>query len=221
MKNMEDEAIKQLMELDGIGKAKAKLLYDSGFKTIASIKKAGVDEIAGIKGIGEKLANKIKASAGELAIEEEKAEVPVEKPPVTIVLDPETKRLIDVRKRQKSKKPWFRQTDAHKKKKLKDYWRRPDGIHNKARYAVKGKTPLVEAGYGSPALVRGLHPSGFEEVIVHNPGDLESLKAVRQAARIAHAVGARKRALIEARAAELGLKILNPTRSEEKRGVAL
>lgn len=217
---MEDEAIKQLMELEGVGKAKAKLLYDSGFKTIVSIKKAGVEEIAGIKGIGEKLANKIKASAGELAIEEEKAEVPL-KTPVTIVLDPETKRLIDVRKRQKSKKPWFRQTDSHKKKKLKDYWRRPDGIHNKMRYAVKGKTPLVEAGYGSPALVRGLHPSGFEEVIVHNPGDLESLKAVRQAARIAHTVGARKRALIEARASELGLKILNPTGSEEKRGVAL
>jgi len=217
MKNMEDEAIKQLMELEGVGKAKAKLLYDAGFKTIASIKKAGVDELAGIKGIGEKLANKIKASAGELAIEEEKAEEkPVEKPPVTIILDPETKRLIDVRKRQKSKKPWFRQTDAHKKKKLADYWRRPDGIHNKTRYAVKGKTPLVEAGYGSPALVRGLHPSGFEEVIVHNPGDLESLKSGRQAARIAHTVGARKRALIETRASELGLKILNPTRSEAK-----
>jgi large subunit ribosomal protein L32e len=214
---MEDETIKQLTTLDGVGKAKAKLLYDAGFKDIDSIKKAGIDEIAGIKGIGEKLANKIKASADEMAAEEEKpAEKPEPKeaPPVIITLDAETKRLLDVRKKQKNKKPHFRQTDSHKKKKLADYWRRPDGIHNKTRYAVKGKTPLVEAGYGSPSLVKGLHPSGFEEVVVNNPKEIESLDK-RQAARIAHTVGGRKRALIEKRAAELGLKILNPTRREE------
>ncbi len=127
----------------------------------------------------------------------------------------ETKRLLDVRKKQKSKKPTFKQTDSHKKKKLADYWRKPDGIHNKIRYAVKGKCPLVQAGFGSPALVRGLHPSGFEEIIVNNPQDLESLDISCQAARIAHTVGQRKRTLIENRAVELGLKILNPLRREE------
>ncbi|MCG2727711.1 MAG: 50S ribosomal protein L32e [Candidatus Methanoperedenaceae archaeon] len=146
-------------------------------------------------------------SADEMVIEEEK--------PVDIItLDAETKRLLNVRKKQKSKKPEFKQTDSHKKKKLADYWRRPDGIHNKARYGVFGKTPLVEAGYGSPALVKGLHPSGFEDVVVNNSKEIESLKS-GQAARIAHTVGARKRALIEKRASELGLKILNPTRREE------
>ncbi len=211
---MEDDAIKQLTTLDGVGKAKAKLLFDAGFKDINSIKKAGIDEIAGIKGIGEKLANKIKASAGEIVTEEEKPSEQIEAPQVTITLDAETKRLLGVRKLQKSKKPHFKQTDSHKKKKLADYWRRPDGIHNKTRYAVKGKTPLVEAGYGSPALVRGLHPSGFEEVLVNNTKEIESL-GKGQAARIAHTVGARKRVLIEKRASELGLKILNPTRREE------
>ncbi len=211
---MEDEAIKQLTTIEGVGKAKAKLLYDAGFKTIASIKKASVDDIADIKGIGVKLANKIKASADEIVVEEEKQEEKTEALPVTIVLDEEIKRLLGVRKKQKSKKPEFKQTDSHKKKKLADYWRRPDGIHNKTRYAVKGKTPLVEAGYGSPAAVRGLHPSGFEEVLVRTPKDIESLKVGRQAARIAHTVGSRKRAIIEKKAAELGLKILNPARSE-------
>ncbi len=211
---MEDEAIKQLTTIEGVGKAKAKLLYDAGFKTIASIKKASVDDIADIKGIGVKLANKIKASADEIVVEEEKQEEKTEALPVTIVLDEEIKRLLGVRKKQKSKKPEFKQTDSHKKKKLADYWRRPDGIHNKTRYAVKGKTPLVEAGYGSPAAVRGLHPSGFEEVLVRAPKDIESLKVGRQAARIAHTVGSRKRAIIEKKAAELGLKILNPARSE-------
>ncbi|MDL5502200.1 MAG: eL32 family ribosomal protein, partial [Candidatus Methanoperedens sp.] len=70
---------------------------------------------------------------------------------------------------------------------------------------------LVEAGYGSPAAVRGLHPSGFEEIIVNNIKEVESLKTDRQAGRIGATVGARKRSIIEKKAAELGLKILNPT----------
>ncbi len=129
-----------------------------------------------------------------------------------ITLDTETKRLLDIRKKQKSKKPTFKQTDSHKKKKLADYWRKPDGIHNKTRYSKHGKCPLVEAGYGSPAAVRGLHPSGFEEIIVNNIKEVEALKTDRQAGRIAGTVGARKRILIEKKAAELGLKILNPAR---------
>jgi len=32
--NMEEDAIKQLTTLDGVGKAKAKLLYDAGYETI-------------------------------------------------------------------------------------------------------------------------------------------------------------------------------------------
>ena len=208
---MEDEAIKQLTTIEGVGKAKAKILYDAGFKTIESVKKANEDEIAQIKGIGEKLAQKIKASADQMVIEEEQAEI-IETSPITITLDTETKRLLNIRKKQKSKKPTFKQTDSHKKKKLADHWRKPDGIHNKTRYSKHGKCPLVEAGYGSPAAVRGLHPSGFEEIIVNNIKEVESLKTDRQAGRIARTVGARKRSLIEKKAAELGLKILNPTR---------
>lgn len=213
--NME-EAIEQLMTLDGVGKSKAKLLYDAGYETIESIQKADQKEIADIKGIGDKLANRIKKSAGgiEPDVEEKPAEI-VETPEILITLDDETKRLLDVRKKQKSKKPHFLQTDSHKKKKLKEYWRRPDGIHNKTRYGLKGKCPRVERGYGSPALVRGLHPSGFEELIVNNPADLESMNVEKQAARIAHTVGTRKRNLIEKKALELGLRILNPTRRED------
>jgi len=136
----------------------------------------------------------------------------IEALPITIEIDTETKRLLNVRKKQKSKKPTFKQTDSHKKKKLADYWRKPDGIHNKTRYSKHGKCPLVEAGYGSPAAVRGLHPSGFEEIIVNNIEEVESLKTNKQAGRIAGTVGARKRSLIEKKAAELGLKILNPAR---------
>ncbi len=154
----------------------------------------------------------IKASEEEAVIEKSEEMTPSEASPVTIILDDETKRLLDVRRKQKGKKPTFLQTDSHKKKKLKDYWRKPDGIHNKTRYALHGKCSLVEAGYGSPAAVRGLHPSGFEEVMLNSIRGLEGLETKRQAGRIAGNVGKRKRNLIEKRAHELGLKILNPTR---------
>lgn len=213
---MEEDAIKQLMTLDGVGKAKAKLLYDAGYETIGSIQKADVDEISGIKGIGEKLANRIKTVAGEIEPEaEEKTAEFIEAPEILIKLDDETKRLLDVRKKQKSKKPHFLQTDSHKKKKLEDKWKKPDGIHNKTRYSQKGKCPRVERGFGSPALVRGLHPSGFEDVVINNMKELESLDIERMAGRIAHTVGARKRYLMEKKAVELGLKILNPAQREE------
>jgi len=53
-----EEAIKQLTTIDGVGKAKAQLLYDAGFQTIGSIKNADEVEITGIKGIGENLERK-------------------------------------------------------------------------------------------------------------------------------------------------------------------
>lgn len=210
---MEEDAIKELAILEGVGKSKAKRLYDAGFKTIEAIKEADVEDIAAIKGIGAKLAEKIKESAQEILPEEQQVEEK-EVPLITIALDKETKRLLDVRKKQKGKKPVFLQSDSHKKKKLADYWRRPQGIHNKTRYSVKGKCPLANAGYGSPAAVRGLHPSGFEEVMVNNTHDLELLNVEKHAARIGRTVGSRKRDSIEKKAAELGVKVLNPTRRE-------
>jgi large subunit ribosomal protein L32e len=66
----------------------------------------------------------------------------------------------------------------------------------------------VNIGYRSPKSVRGLHPSGFEEVIVHNVKDLDEIKS-HQAARISHTVGRRKRADIVERAEELKIYIFN------------
>lgn len=134
---------------------------------------------------------------------------------ITPALDDEYRRLLNVRKKQKAKKPVFRQTDSHKKKKLEDKWRRPRGLHNKMRIGIKGKSALVKAGYGSPARVRGLHPSGFEEVLVSNINQLEHINAKTQAVRISGSVGRKKRQLIQNKAVELGLKVLNPVTKEE------
>jgi len=126
-------------------------------------------------------------------------------------VDKEIKRLLKVRRRLKSRKPEFRRHEAHKKLRLRDKsWRRPRGLHNKLREKRAGKKPVM-IGFGSPAKVRGLHPSGFEEVLVYNPSDLEKINPKKQAARIASSVGLKKRLMIEERARELNITILNPT----------
>ncbi|MDG6244390.1 MAG: 50S ribosomal protein L32e [Methanolobus sp.] len=129
-------------------------------------------------------------------------------------MDDRTKRLFKVRKIQKHKKPDFKRTDSHKYKRLDSNWRRPRGLQGKQRRHFKSKGALAQVGYGSPAAVRGLHPSGYAEVLVFTVGDLDNLNAAEEAIRIAAKVGSRKKALIEAKAAELSIKVLNPTRGE-------
>ncbi len=97
------------------------------------------------------------------------------------------------------------------KKKLSKSWRRPRGHDNKMREQIAAKGPIVTVGYRRKREDRGLHPSGVRELLVHNPGELE-LAAEGTAVRIAATVGKRKRGDIEAAAAELGLRVLNPTR---------
>ena len=117
-------------------------------------------------------------------------------------------RLLRVRTRQKSKKPEFNFHDSHKKKRLVTSWRKPRGLHNKLRQQIAAKGKLVRAGYGSPKAVRGFHPCGLPEVLVNNVAELQ--KAQGSAVRIAAAVGMKKRLEIQAKAAEAGLKVLNP-----------
>lgn len=117
-------------------------------------------------------------------------------------------RLLRVRTRQKSKKPEFNYHDSHKKKRLGTSWRKPQGLHNKLRQQVSAKGRLVKPGFGSPKAVRGFHPSGFPEVLVHNVAEV--LKAQGYVVRIASGVGMKKRLDIQAKASEMGLRILNP-----------
>ena len=70
-------------------------------------------------------------------------------------------------------------------------------------------------GYKGPKIARFLHPSGYREVIVFNVEGLSTIDPNTQAARIAHTVGKRKRALIIAEAKKLNIKILNLKVSKE------
>jgi len=126
-------------------------------------------------------------------------------------MDPETRRLFQIRKQRKSKKPEFLRQEWFRYKKLGEKWRKPKGMHSKLRTKLKYRPPVVSIGYRAPAWVRGLHSSGFKEVMVFNPHELEKLDPKTQAARVGATVGYRKRLEIEKRAAELGVHILNRT----------
>ncbi len=132
---------------------------------------------------------------------------PVEKS--SLELDPETRRLLDARKANKASLPKFHRLDAHKKKKLALSWRKPKGHHSQLRRQRKAKGSLVKIGFGSPAAVRGLHASGYEEVLVHRPEDVVGILKT-QAIRVSGTVGRKKQAEIERVAKELNIKVLNP-----------
>lgn len=117
-------------------------------------------------------------------------------------------RLLRVRTRQKSKKPEFNFHDSHKKKRLVTSWRKPRGLHNKLRQQIAAKGKLVRVGYGSPKAVKGFHPCGLPEVLVNNVAELQ--KAQGSVVRIAAGVGMKKRLEMQAKAAEAGLRVLNP-----------
>lgn len=119
------------------------------------------------------------------------------------------------RKDAKHPKPNFQRQESWRYHRLKKSWRRARGIDSKMRKKVKGWPPSPTTGYRSPKKTRGLHPSGYKEVLVHNLDDVEEIDPETQAIRTAHTVGARKRIEILAKARELGIHILNPKEVKE------
>jgi large subunit ribosomal protein L32e len=132
----------------------------------------------------------------------------------TLDMDSESRRLFNVRKVLKGKKPQFKRAAYHKFKRLDSNWRHPRGIQGKQRRKYISKGALAQVGYGSPVAVKGLHPSGYSDVLISSVDELELIDPSYEAIRIASTVGARKKAIIITKAEELGIKILNPGRSE-------
>ena len=129
------------------------------------------------------------------------------------VLSDETKEALALRAAQKKATPSFRRTEWFRYKRLSHSgWRKPHGMDNKQRRNYKYRGSLVRIGHGKVNAASGLHPSGFEEVMVQNSSDLETIDPETQAARVGATVGGRKRENIHSRADELGIRVLNRRR---------
>ena len=223
----------ELEDISGVGPSKADALREAGYETVEDVKAASQSELSEVDGVGNALAARIKADVGGLEVDEEAdaeiedetdeeeadeadadEDVETELRPrghadKTPELDDETARALAQKHREG--KPQFNRQDYHKKKRIPTSWRKPRGGLSKQRRRMKSKGPVVEAGFRSPTASRDLHPSGFEEVRVHNTDDLEGVDGDTQAVRIASKVGGRKRELIEDEAEEREIRVLNPT----------
>ncbi len=139
-------------------------------------------------------------------VEEETGEYVVKKKPK---LEDDVKKYLSVREKIKRKRPKFLRQESFRYKRLENNWRRPSGLTSKMRINKGYRPNRVRIGFRSPQQVRGLHPSGFEEVMVFNVKDLENINPEKQAARVGGTVGTKKRVEIYKKAEELDIRVLN------------
>ena len=231
-----ETVLKEFEALKGVGKTKAKLLYDNGFDSIDKLKKAKLKNLTKLKGITEKNAKEIlgqlkekkeKPAQKTKELKEEKKDTEetnekkihdveiveekkgVYKPKIKPQLDNKQKEQLVIRRQIKKRTPHFLRDEGFRYKRIPKNWRRPTGYTSKLRINLKYRPSKVRVGFRAPKIVRGLHPSGFEEVMIHTVKELETIDPKKQAVRIGGTVGTKKRLEIAKRAGELDIRVLN------------
>ncbi|TFG15591.1 50S ribosomal protein L32e [Candidatus Thorarchaeota archaeon] len=220
----------RLSDITGVGPKTQDALRAAGYKTVSMIANADSAEIAEkVEGVGDATADNIVEVAQSLLptkLKKKKAKKkPKKKAPKKKEKKPEfefaggkarhDQRLLRIAARKKKRKPKFRHEQAHRWKRVSDSWRKVRGIDSATREKKKGRPAMVSAGYRTPKEIRGLHPSGYEEVLVHRPADLDGLDPEVQAIRIGGTVGMKKRQDILDKADTMFLRVLNPGVPEE------
>ena len=231
--------VKDFKDLRGMTDGNIEELKTIGINTVDELKAAVNDDvkvkevIKTLSGVGPKtVANWKAAFDGEAPAKAEPAKkepakkepVKEEEPETAVVeateteyvvkkkaeIDDETADALAKRALISGRRPAFKRQEWFRYAKFKDStWRKPKGIHSKMKRRLKRRGPIVDIGFRGPASVRGLHPTGFEEVLVYNVDALDNIDPKKQAIRIGGTVGTKKRMAIEDRADELGIRILN------------
>ncbi|MBP5735106.1 MAG: 50S ribosomal protein L32e [Candidatus Methanomethylophilaceae archaeon] len=231
--------VKDFKDLRGMTDGNIEELKTIGINTVEELQAAVNDDakvkevIKTLSGVGPKtVANWKAAFEGEAPAKAEPAKkepakkepVKAEEPEAEVVeateteyvvkkkaeIDDETADALAKRALISGRRPAFKRQEWFRYAKFKDStWRKPKGIHSKMKRRLKRRGPIVDIGFRGPASVRGLHPTGFEEVLVYNVDNLDNIDPKKQAIRIGGTVGTKKRMAIEDRADELGIRILN------------
>jgi large subunit ribosomal protein L32e len=119
------------------------------------------------------------------------------------------KRLMELRNRINKKRPSFRRVESWRYKRVSDSWRKARGIDSNTRKKKKSGIKSPTVGYRNPKKIRGLHPSGYEEVRITTIQDLKSLNKNLHAIKISSKVGSKKRVALIDYCQRRGFKILN------------
>lgn len=125
-------------------------------------------------------------------------------------------RLLRQRNKMKRRKPSFRRPESWRYVRVKESWRKSIGIDSMTRRKEIGGATEPNVGYRSPNKVRGLHPSGYEEVRVENMKDLEGLSPKKHAIKISARLGAKKRIALIEYLQNKNFKILNLGTSQKE-----
>lgn len=217
-------SIKDLVKVEGITDAMANNIKDQ-FKEKVEKKKVHHDEPKKAESKKPKPEKVIESKAKpdkkkEKEVKETKEEETKDEPKEEIeeedykvkkkpILTKELKEKLILRKNIKKRTPDFFREEWFRYKRIPKNWRRPDGITSKMRINLKYRPSKVRVGFRGPKETRGLHPSGFKEVIINNVTDLENIDPKTEAARISSTVGTKKRIDIEKKAEKLEIRILN------------
>ncbi len=118
------------------------------------------------------------------------------------------KKLLEIRKKLKAKKPTFLRTDSNRKK-YKNKWRKPRGLQNKRRLQFKGHQKNPSQGYRSPVEVRGLHNSGLELVNISNIKELDNINKETQIIEVAARTGIKNKVIILEACKTKGINVSN------------
>lgn len=212
MEQLKKASVEDLQKAEGIGPKVAQAIFDGLHE--GETPTEGADKIEVVeaktktKGKGAKSKKKDEEKVEVVAAEK------VYRPKIKAEISEELANALKIRAIRADQEPAFERYTKWHSVRVRPNWRAPKGVLSKQRRGFKYRPPRVKVGYGKPALARGLHPSGFEEVLVANPAELALIEDPKtQAARIVGTVGKKKRGEIEKAAAEKNIRILNPRRT--------